>query len=118
MNKRPLSVTIIACVYIAVGAMGFAYHLKEFSASHAFQNDFIAIELIRLVAIVCGVFLLRGRNWARWLALAWIAFHVILSAFHAWSQLAIHSLFCAVIAWLLFRPESARYFRAAETRTA
>ena len=35
------------------------------------------------LAIVCGVFLLRGHNWARWLALAWIAFHVVLSAFHA-----------------------------------
>jgi hypothetical protein len=57
--------------------------------------------------------MMRGQNWARWLAVAWMAFHVILSAFHAVRELAIHSLFLAVIAWILFRPEGARYFRGA-----
>ena len=114
LNKRPLPVTIIACVYILVGAAGLVYHLRDFRATPAFQFDVLGVELIRLAAIVCGVFLLRGHNWARWLALAWIAFHVVVSAFHTWPELAIHCLFCAVIAWLLFRPESGRYFRSAE----
>lgn len=118
MNKRPLPVTIIASVYIVMGAIGFAYHWKEFEASHAFQGDILWVELIRLVAIVSGIFMLRGHNWARWIALAWIAFHVLLSAFHGWPELAVHCLFCAVIAWLLFRPDSGRYFRAVQPRTA
>jgi hypothetical protein len=65
------------------------------------------------LALACelGDEALRGYNWARWAALAWIAFHVILSAFHAFGEFAIHCLFCAVIAWVLFRPEAARHFR-------
>lgn len=110
-SKRPLSVTIVACVYIAVGTIGFAYHFAEFLKRQSFQYDAFWIELTEFLAILCGAFMLRGHNWARWLALAWIAFHVVLSAFRAPPEFAIHCLFCAVIAWLLFRPEAARYFR-------
>ena len=55
--------------------------------------------------------MLRGHNWARWLAVAWIAFHVILSAFHSVQEAAFHALLCAVIIWSLFRAGSAGYFR-------
>ena len=109
-KKRPISVTILACVYLAVGAIGFAFHFRELLARHP---DAPAIELTEFLAIVCGTFLLRGHNWARWLALAWIAFHVVLSVFHSAREAAIHGLFCAVIAWVLFRPEAAGYFRHA-----
>jgi hypothetical protein len=107
-KKRPMSVTILACIYLAVGIGGFVLHFRELLAHHP---DALSIELTELVAVVCGAFLLRGHNWARWVALAWIAFHVILSAFHALPELAIHGLFCAAIVWILFRPEAARYFR-------
>jgi hypothetical protein len=106
--RRPLSITILACVYLAVGAIGFAAHFRELLAGH---QDAVAMEITELLAILCGVFLLRGDNWARWLALAWIAFHVVLSAFHAIPELVIHAVLCAVIAWILFRPAAARYFR-------
>ena len=109
-NKRPLSVTILACVYLAVGAIGFAGHFRELLG---LQHDGVLVELTEFLAIVSGAFMLRGNNWARWLALAWIAFHVILSAFHAIPELVIHAVFCAVFAWVLFRPEAARYFRGA-----
>jgi hypothetical protein len=112
-QRPPLAVTIIAWLYIAVGAIGFAYHAADFDVHHPFQNGVIWIELIRLTADVCGVYLLLGRNWARWLALAWMAFHVVLSAFNSWGQVAFHAVICAVIAWCLFRPASARYFRMA-----
>jgi hypothetical protein len=112
-DKRPLSLTILAYIYIAVGAIGFVYRLNEFQARHAFQYDAVLVELTELLAIVCGGFMLQGKNWARWLALAWMAFHVVLSLFHNLQEFAIHCLFCAVIAWFLFRPEAARYFRRA-----
>jgi hypothetical protein len=114
-NKRPISVTILACVYLAVGVGGFVVHFRELLARHP---DAVGIEVTELTAIVCGVFLLRGHNWARWLALAWIAFHVVLSAFHAIPELTVHALLCAVFAWLLFRPEAARYFRGAQSEPA
>lgn len=112
-NRRPLSVTILAWVYIGMGTVGFVYHLTELQATNAFQYDGMWVELIRIVAIICGAFMLRSHNWARWLALAWISFHVVLSAFHSFHEFAIHCLFCAVIAWYLFRPEAGRYFRGA-----
>ena len=115
MNKRPLSVTIIGCLYIVMGAIGFAYHFSGLMAQHPFRSGIVWVELLRLMAIVCGVYLLRGSNWARWLALAWMAFHVILSGFHSWSELAVHSLLFAAFAYFLFRPLAARYFRAART---
>ena len=113
-NKRPLSVTILGCVYIGVGAIGFAYH---FADSLAHPRDGIWIELTEFLAIVSGVFLLRGNNWARWIAFGWMVFHVILSAFGALREFAIHCLFCAAIAWFLFRPDAGRYFRSRRTES-
>jgi hypothetical protein len=110
MNKRPISVTLIAWLYIAVGAMGLAYHLTELKPHSPFQYDLIWVSLVRLLAIVSGVYMLRGSNWARWLALAWIAFHVIISAFHSIPELAMHTLLCAAFAYLLTRPNVAAYF--------
>jgi hypothetical protein len=93
------------------GVIGLASHFTEFRAQSLFQSDIIGIGLTQLTAVVCGMYLLRGHDWARWLALAWIAFHVILSAFHAPGELAIHSLFCALVGYFLFRPKATRYFR-------
>jgi hypothetical protein len=107
MNARPMSVTILSCVYIGVGVVGFAYHFSELIAFH---RDGVPIELTESLAIVSGGFMLLGRNWARWLALAWMAFHVAIS-FPMLRQVTIHSLFFAVIVWLLFRPDAVRYFR-------
>jgi hypothetical protein len=55
--------------------------------------------------------MLRGRNWARWLLLAWIAYHVALSAFHSLSGVVTHALLFMVIAYFLFRPQVSEYFR-------
>lgn len=112
-NRRPLAVTILACLYIGVGTIGFAGHFAELRATSASQYDGLLIELTEFLAILSGAFILRGHNWARWLALAWIAFHVVLSAFRALPEFAIHSLFCAVIAWFLFCPGAGRYFHGA-----
>ncbi len=112
--KRPISVTIIAILYLAVGIAGLVGHGWEALRATHFPPDAIAIELTEFAAILCGAFMLRGQNWARWLAVAWIAFHVAISAFHPLRELAIHAVFLVLIAWILFRPEAAKYFRHAE----
>ena len=112
LKKCPLSVLILGCVYIGVGAIGFAYHFTGFMARGAFPYDLVWAELIEVSAIVFGAFMIRDRNWARWGAIAWIAFHVVLSAFHAFGELAAHALFFAVIAWILFRPGARKYFQS------
>jgi hypothetical protein len=106
--KRPLAVLIVACIYLLIGTMGFVYHFRELIAHH---QDAVAIEATEVVAVVCGVGLLLRQNWARWLALAWAVFHVAISAFHPLPELAIHAALCLVIAWALFRPATALWFR-------
>jgi hypothetical protein len=109
--ERPLPVTIAAWIYIVTGVGGFVAHLIEALSGSGFQTDVIEAEFVELLAIISGAYMLRGQNRARWLALAWIGFHVILSAFHNLREFAIHALFFAVIAWYLFRPEATSYFR-------
>lgn len=109
ISKRPVSVAILACVYLLVGLGGFAFHFKELWAR---QPDAFVVEFVEIVAVVCGVFMLRGQDWARWLAVVWIGFHVGLSAFHPLKEFVIHSVFFVVIAWILFRAEARRYFRS------
>lgn len=111
MKKRPLPVTIIAVVYMLTGAAGLVSHLANVRFHRPFEYDIIGIAAVSLVALFCGIFLLRGRNWARWGALAWMAFHVVLSAFQSRIQLAIHSVFFAAIVYFLFRPAAKEYFR-------
>jgi hypothetical protein len=112
--KRPLSVTIIACAYLLVGTIAFVFYFKQAVAS---PSDGVWIELTELIAILCGVFLLRGANWARWLTVAWIAFHVVIS-YPDVRKLVVHGLICIAIAWVLFRPEANRYFRNASPESA
>lgn len=110
-NKRPVSILILACVYLAVGTIGFVFHFPELLA---LSPDAVWVELVELLAVFSGAFMLLGRNWARWLALAWMGFHVVIS-FHVPRQLAVHSLLFAMIAWLLFRSDAVRYFRGLGT---
>ena len=117
MRKRPLSVTVISWLFVAAGTVGLAYHATEFKAGVPFQYDVFWVCLVRLLAILCGVSMLRGSNWARWLLLVWIAYHVILSAFHAVSELVIHGVLLAVIAYFLLRAQVSAYFRGARVET-
>ncbi|RPJ61043.1 MAG: hypothetical protein EHM23_08345 [Acidobacteria bacterium] len=111
MNKRPLAVTIISWLFIVAGAIGLAYHATELTAEGPFDSEVIWVLFVRLLAVAGGVFMLRGYNWARWLLLAWIAYHVILSVFHSLSELVMHTLLLVVIAYFLFRPRVSAYFR-------
>ena len=116
MNRRPHSVTIIGWLFIAVGTIGFAYHVREFM--RPFQYDTILVCLIRLAAIVGGAFVLRGRNWARWLLIIWMGYHVILSAFHSVAEVVMHAVLFGMIAYLLLRPRASAYFSACNAERA
>jgi hypothetical protein len=111
MNKRPLAITVISWLFVATGGIGLAYHATEFKAWRPLEYDVVWVCLVRLLAILCGAFTLRGRNWARWLLVVWMGYHIILSAFHSLSQLAVHTLLFSVIGYFLFRPQASVYFR-------
>ena len=116
MKKRPLSVAILGCIFIATGAIGLVHHLSELKASQPFQNEIVWTSVVSLIAIISGSFMLRGNNWARWLALAWISFHVVLSFFHSMQGLVVHGLLFVLIAYFLFRSEARAYFRSREKK--
>jgi hypothetical protein len=103
--KATPTVFAIAMLYIAVGAVGFVTHFPRH-----WQAEDLLIEVTELVAITCGVFLMRRKNWARWLALAWMALHVAISI-PVIAQVVIHLSLFTVIAWALFRSSSQSYFR-------
>ncbi|MGH9535376.1 MAG: hypothetical protein ACRD2E_11010 [Terriglobales bacterium] len=106
-GRRPVSVTVIALLYIALGAVSFALQFRGLLRG---GPDSGWIELVEALAVVAGAYLLRGANWARWLAVAWMAFHVAIS-YPVVPKLAVHGALLAVIAWLLFRPAAGGYFR-------
>ena len=108
MNRRPIAVTILAYLLIVMGAIGIAYHFGEFKSTP--PSEYLLVLFVRLLAIVCGVFLLRGKSWARWLAMAWIAFHVVVSYFHSMREVAMHAVILVVFAVVLFMPAANRYF--------
>ena len=118
MKKRPIAITIIAWLFIAAGLVGLTYHLTEFDINGPFQFEPALVLVLRVLVIVCGVFILRGSNWARWLLLVWIAYHLVLSAFHSASELAMHSVLLAVVAYFLLRPQASAYFRSARADDA
>lgn len=111
MNHRPLAVTGIAWLFIVVGILDIAAQGTRIDLRHPFAHDVGWVVALGLVAIVAGVFLLRGQNWARWLAIAWMAFHVGISLFDAASKAVVHSIVLVLIAYGLLSQPSAKYFR-------
>jgi hypothetical protein len=111
MNKRPRSITVISWIFIAAGAVGVAYHATEFKAQRPFDTNLLWICFVRFLAILCGAFMLRGSNWARWGIVVWLGYHVILSVLHTPFELIAHGLLLTVVLYFLFRPQASAYFR-------
>jgi len=118
--RRPVAITIIAWLFILVGAAGL---LKDWlplltDASRQLAKlkadgwaDLGSAWITRMLAIVGGVGLLGGRNWARWLLVAWMVFHIGLSVLHSVPELLTHLVIFAPIGYLLFRPPAESFFR-------
>jgi hypothetical protein len=118
--RRPIAITIIAWLFILVGAAGL---LKDWlplltDASRQLASlkadgwaDLGPAWTSRLLAIVGGVGLLGGRNWARWLLVAWMVFHIGLSVLHSVSELLTHVVIFVPIGYLLFRRSTESFFR-------
>ena len=104
-QQRSWPVIVVSCFFIVAGIAGIVYHLPEWR--HAPGPVEVWAVVVRLLAIVCGVFLFLGKNWARWLAVVWLAYHVVLSAFHSVGQTVFHLVLLVVIAWVLFRSTGA-----------
>jgi hypothetical protein len=115
VNKPPLPITLIGWLYIAAGGIGFLYHLTDMTAGGPDVCNPLWTEAVRLAAIGCGVFLLRGSTRARWFAVAWMGFHVVISAFHGVPAVLFHLLLLIAIVWFLFHAD-AGFFGSRQTK--
>jgi len=74
----------------------------------------IAIGFVAsLVVILSGVFVWRGRNWARWAVAIWMIISLVLYVLQTgitWLPVIKLPLF-ALVLYLLFRPQVADHFR-------
>ncbi len=109
-KKRPIAITILGWLFIAVGALSTAAHYANFRAQRPMVNEVVWITTLGSAAVVAGAYMLRGHNWARWLALAWIAAHVVISAFHPLQELIVHGALFLLFSYFLFRREAREYF--------
>jgi hypothetical protein len=110
--KPPFQVIFIGCLFIVAGLVGLVYHLSD----RPFEPWIVAISAVRITAVVGGIFLLLGRGWARWLLIAWMAFHVVVSAFNSLTQTLAHAALLIAIAYALLRPPASKYFETTQSK--
>lgn len=109
--NRPVPVIVVSLTYFLAGGVGLIYHFGELFNPIEEMFDLVLVLLLRIIAVACGILLFLGINWARWLAIAWMGYHVVLSAFHPVSELIAHLVILAIVALLLFLPVSNWFFR-------
>ena len=102
------SISLLAGL-LPFGGVTLGQRLSELRGFH------VLVHVSRLAALVAGVFMLYGRNWARWLLVAWIVAHLVISALHSTMQLLLHALIFTVILYFLFRPPASSYFDTARS---
>ena len=111
MKKAPIPVIIVSVLFIVAGSVGFVYHFKELFESNARLNEILWIQFVRVLAIVCGLLLLLSVNQARWLAIAWLLYHVVIGALHSTTQMISHIVLLLFVVVLLYLPKSSVFFQ-------
>ena len=111
MIDRPRSILAISWLFIAVGCITAIAALVQLLEPSRHAMDLGLVLITRILAVVCGAFMLRGFNWARWLLVVWMAYHVIISL-DATLKLFVHGGLLAALSYALFRPRASAWFRA------
>ena len=104
--KRPFPVTVLGWLFIVVGLVSDIYHLSQ----GPLDRWTVPVSAVGIIAIVGGIFLLRGAGWARWLLLAWLAVHVGISALNSLSASLAHLVLLLVVGYFLLGPPTSEYF--------
>jgi uncharacterized membrane protein HdeD (DUF308 family) len=106
VRERPYQVTLLGYLFILAGLAALGYHLK----TATMDRWTVVIAAYEIAGILAGLFLLRGANWARWLALAWIGSHVVFAALNSYSLALAHLTLTIAIGYFLLGP-AAYYFK-------
>jgi hypothetical protein len=115
MKERPLSITIVGWFFMIFGSIALISGLLPLAGANTSQlvaeiKKHWMVHLSHVAAVVSGLFMLRGHNWARWLLVAWLVFHIVVGALHGWLQFLSHVLILSVFLFLLFRRNASEYF--------
>lgn len=124
MEKRPLSLTIIAW-FVLLGALLGIY------AAATMQSNAIAMQMLKdagmslrfsqtmnivggIISIVCAYGIFKAQPWSRVLYVGWSIIGLCIGFFTSPSKslLIFTAVFIAVVAFFLFRPAADRWFAA------
>ena len=112
------SIVAVGVLFIALGFLdlyrGVAPLFGSVPSPHL-ANDDLQVLVIGVAALVGGIHVARGRNWARWLLAAWMALHVAISVGRP-GALAAHLAIFGCVAYVLFRARSSAHFRPSAAR--
>ena len=117
VRPRIRSVLVVGVLFLILGALDLWRGLAPLFASAPHWRmaaDDVEVLAIGIAAIVGGIYVLRGANWARWLLAAWMALHVAISIGQPTALIA-HLVIFGFVAWLLFRPRASEFFTRAQT---
>ena len=111
-GKPVRSVVAVGVLFLALGVLdvyrGVAPLFGSVRPSQLATDD-LQVLAIGVAALLGGFYVLRGRNWARWLLAAWMALHVAISVGQP-AALAAHLVIFGFVAYLLFRSRSSAHF--------
>jgi hypothetical protein len=126
--QRPRTVTVVSAIFILVGAAGLLADLWPLVTSGGAEQlaklradgvaDLIPAWGLRILAIIGGVALWGGHNWARWLLAAWMLIHVGISLFHSLGEVVAHCAIFGIVLYFLFRSPVQRFFDATRETVA
>ena len=110
MRKSSPSILVVGVLFLALGVLDVWRGVAPLFDGHSrLAGDDLLVLAIGIAALIGGTFVLRGRNWARWLLAAWMAFHVAISVGKP-TALVAHLVIFGFIAFLLFRPPASAHF--------
>lgn len=110
-SKRPVLILVVGVIFIALGLLDTWRGARPLMSQPAhLAGDDLEVLGIGIAALLGGICVLQGRDWARWLLAAWMALHVALSMRQPYALLA-HLVIFGLILTALFHPKSSTYFR-------
>ena len=117
---RPISVSIVAWIIIVLNLLGVLMFARTSVLAHLTQGQTVYGFVGCGVAIVCGAFILAGKNWARWLYVVWCTVGLVYAFSTAPSSLPLLPgvIKTAIFVFVLFRKPANLFFSpAAEPAT-
>ncbi|MFL5523894.1 MAG: hypothetical protein ACJ8AF_07250 [Gemmatimonadaceae bacterium] len=108
-RPRMPSLIVVGAIFLILGALDIWRGIAPLFTSGHMATDDAEVLAIGIAAIVGGIGVLRGMNWARWLLAVWATFHVAISVGQP-KQFVAHLVIFGGIVYLLFRRRASGYF--------